>query len=105
MPIEGHWERTNTPLRRLTTRERNVAIAVVAATVLALAVLLVATAGDSRPGPAAGCINPIVAGRTGGEPVNACGAEAVAVCRRAAGLEGPYAEAVTSACVDARIEY
>jgi hypothetical protein len=105
MPLEGHWRRTNTPLRKLTHRERNAALAVLAATFVGLAILLLATAGDTRPGPAPGCIRATVAGRTGGEVVHPCGAEAIAVCRHAAGLEGPYAESVTSACVDARIKH
>src|SRR6184192_397944 len=76
MPLEGHWKRTNTPLRRLTRRERRVAIVsavLVLATVLAL---VLATVGDSRPGPKAGCIYAIVPGVMGATPVDACGVQA-----------------------------
>jgi hypothetical protein len=92
-------------LRKLTRRERSAALAVVAVTTIALAGILLFTAGDSRPGPAPGCIRTPIAGRTGGELVKACGAEAVAVCRQALGLEGPYAEAVIDDCVGRGIKY
>ena len=105
MPLEGHWKRTNTPLRRLTSRERNVVFAGLAATILTLAVLLAVTAGDSRPGPAPGCLRATVAGRTGGEPVNACGTQAVELCRRALVREDPWGEAVSSACREEKIEF
>ncbi len=104
MPLEeGHWRRSNTPLRRLTRRERNVVLAGLAVTVVALAALLLATAGDTQPAPGPGCIRVTVAGRTGGEPVHACGAEAIATCRQAARLDGPWAEAVSEGCAEASI--
>lgn len=105
MPLEGHWKRTNTPLRQLTPRERRVLVWGTLVTAIAILALVLATAGDSQPGPGPGCIRATVAGRTGGEPVNACGEEAVSVCRKAAGLEGPWAEAVSAACSDAAIRF
>jgi ABC-type hemin transport system substrate-binding protein len=98
MPLEGHWRRVNTPLRRVTTRERNVAIAVVAVTLVALAILILATAGDSRPAPARGCIRVVVAGRTGGEIVAGCGAEARATCARSATFDDPRAQKIVESC-------
>jgi hypothetical protein len=105
MPLEGQWQRTQTPLRKLTRHERNAAVAVAAVTTIALAGILLFTAGDSRPGPAPGCIRTPIAGRTGGELVKACGEEAVAVCRHASQLKGPYAEAVIEDCVTRGIKY
>lgn len=104
MPLEGHWERTQTPLRRLTARERNVAIAVLAVTVVSLLAILLATAWDDRPGPAAGCIETVVAGRVGGEPVSGCGAEARAICARASGFDDPRAEKIGDVCREAGID-
>lgn len=99
MPLEGHYQRVNTPLRKLTGRERKAVIWGTLATVVAMTALVLATAGsDSHPGPAPGCIRPTIAGRTGGEVQNACGAEAVALCERAAATEGPWAESVLSDC-------
>ncbi|MGB7587991.1 MAG: hypothetical protein WBM00_04715 [Solirubrobacterales bacterium] len=105
MPLEGHWERANTPLRRLTRRERNVAVAVLAVTVAAIAVLLLVTAGDSRPGPAPGCIRVQVAGKTGGEVIAACGAEARATCARGATYEGPQSQKIVEGCRQAGIRW
>ena len=98
MPLEGHWQRTNTPLRRLTNRERNVVIAGLGTTLIALAVLLLATAGDSRPPPAPGCISVPVAGRTGAELVHGCGTEAREICARAATRDDPGSDAIVASC-------
>jgi hypothetical protein len=98
MPLEGHFNRVNTPLRRLTKRERNVVIGGVSATFIALAVLLLATAGDSQPPPAPGCIRVAVAGRTGGELVHACGMEAREVCAHSATLDDPQSRTIAASC-------
>jgi hypothetical protein len=103
MPLEGHWRRTNTPLRRLTARERSVVIAGIAVTVVALAAVILATAGNSRPDPAPGCIFVVVAGRTGGESVHGCGAKAEGICAHAALYEDPRAEKILAACREASI--
>src|SRR5919204_5873922 len=50
MPLEGHWKRTNTPLRRLTRRERRVAIVSAGGGLLTGLAPVLAPGGDSRPG-------------------------------------------------------
>jgi len=104
MPLEGHYKRVNTPLRQLTPRERRVAIWGVVVTTIAMLALIFATAGDSQPAPAPGCIRAPIAGRTGAELIQACGSEAVQVCRRAYGSDERWAEPVSEACVDSRIK-
>jgi hypothetical protein len=103
MPLEGHFQRVNTPLRRLTKRERNVVIAGIAVTFVALAVLILATAGDSQPPPAPGCIRASVAGRTGAELIQVCGKEARELCARSAGRDEPQYLAIASSCSDQSI--
>jgi hypothetical protein len=103
MPLEGQWERTQTPLRRLTRRERGAAIALVAVTAVALAGLLLFTAGDSRPGPAPGCISVPIPGRTGAELVNGCGIKAREICARAATRDDPGSRAIAAECAERRI--
>ena len=103
MPLEGHFQRVNTPLRKLTVRERNVVIAGLLVTLLALLALLFATAGDTRPGPAAGCVSTVVAGRVGGEPVNGCGVKAEAICAHAAQFDDPRANKIVAACREAGV--
>jgi len=105
MPLEGHHGRVNTPLRKLTRRERNVAIGMIATTAIAIVVLIAVTAGNDHPAVGAGCIRVPVPGRTGGELVSGCGAEAQALCARASRYEGRRAELVLAACRDARIEF
>jgi hypothetical protein len=105
MPLEGHYKRTNTPLRRLTKRERNVVLSGLAVTVVALVALLLATAGDSQPAPGPGCIRVVVAGRVGGELVHACGAEAKATCARSATFDNERSHTVVTACREAGIKF
>jgi hypothetical protein len=103
MPLEGHWRRVNTPLRRLTTRERNIAIAVVAVTIAGIVALILATVNDSRPAPPAGCISATVAGFTGAEPLEACGAKARQICAIHAGRTDPRSSAINESCRQAGI--
>jgi hypothetical protein len=103
MPLEGHFQRVNTPLRRLTKRERNVLVAGLAITIVALVGLILATQSDSRPAPGPGCIYTVVAGRTGGEPVHGCGAEAEAICAHSARFDNPRSETVVEACREAGV--
>jgi type II secretory pathway component PulM len=98
MPLQGHWQRVNTPLRHLSRRERNVVIAVVAATLVAVVVLVLATVGDSRPEPARGCIYAIVPGVMGATPVDACGAEARRLCAARATRTDPGSRAIQASC-------
>lgn len=103
MPLEGHFQRVNTPLRRLTKRERNVVISGVIVTFIALAALLLATSGASQPPPAPGCIRVSVAGRTGAELIQACGKEARELCARSAGRDEPQYLAISAGCSDQSI--
>jgi hypothetical protein len=103
MPLEGHFQRVNTPLRRLTPRERNVLVAGTLVTAVAILALILATAGDSRPGPAAGCVSAVVAGRVGGEPVNGCGEQAKAICARSANYDNPRSRTIGEVCDEAGI--
>jgi hypothetical protein len=98
MPLEGHFQRVNTPLRRLTKRERNVVMTGVAVTFIALLALVLATAGDSQPPPAPGCIRASVAGRTGAELIQACGKEARELCARSRGRDEPQYLAIAASC-------
>jgi hypothetical protein len=103
MPLEGHWQRVNTPLRTLTSRERRLvsaaAVLIVAATI---ALVLFAASAKTAP-PRPGCINAIVPGAMGGQPVDACGARARRICRERLGLSDPGSLAVEVDCRRAKI--
>jgi hypothetical protein len=78
MPLEGHWQRQNTPLRSLGRREL-LAILAAVAVVAAIVVVAVTASGGSSPAQA-GCIDVTIPSTTGGARVHACGAEAKRFC-------------------------
>jgi hypothetical protein len=98
MPLEGQYERQTTPLYKLSSRELWAAFGALAVTVIAVIAIVAATAGDSNPAPARGCINPTVAGIVGAETINACGGEAAQICSHAAEFSGPRAETIVADC-------
>jgi hypothetical protein len=98
MPLEGHYERVNTPIRKLTSRERNAALAVLATTVVALLFVVFATASDSNPATPQGCIHARVAGIVGAQNIDACGAEAAARCAYAARFDDPRSNTIVAEC-------
>jgi hypothetical protein len=98
MPLEGHWERVNTPLRRLTRRERTIVVAAVTVTLAVVVALILATVGNSRPEPAPGCIYAIVPGVMGATPVDACGARAKRTCAEHATRTDPGSKAIQTSC-------
>jgi hypothetical protein len=102
MPLEGHWERVNTPLRRTTKREGRL-IAVVAALLVAaaLAVGVYAVLDDSASKPGPGCIEVTAAHARGGATIQACGADAARWCRIVAPRDDSLALKVKARCRDA----
>jgi hypothetical protein len=105
MPLEGHYERQTTPLYKLSPRELRAVFGVLAVTLVALLAVVLATVGDTRPGPAAGCISANVAGIVGAEMINPCGQEAIETCRHAAKFSGDRAETIVAACEEQRIAF
>jgi hypothetical protein len=105
MPLEGHYERQTTPLRKLNPRELKAAFGILAITLIALAVIVVLTAGDSRSPVAQGCIRPTVAGITGAETLYDCGQEAVNTCTHASEYTGARAETIVAECDDRGIKF
>src|SRR5262249_475743 len=111
MPLEGHYTTVNTPLRKLTARERNVVVAGLVVTVIAVLALLFVPSHNESPlldehgGAHAGCIEVAVAGRVGAEPIVGCGAKAEQICRRAAGYDVPRSETITAACTEAGVRF
>jgi hypothetical protein len=105
MPLEGHYERQTTPLRKLTPRELKAAFGVLAVTLAALLVVILMTVGDSPAPVAEGCIKTEVAGIVGAETIAACGREAVKTCSHAAEFTGARAETIVSDCRARGIEF
>jgi hypothetical protein len=105
MPLEGHYARQNTPLYKLSRREIRVAILILVITFVSILGIVIATAGDSNPPPAIGCINPTVAGIVGAETLNRCGQEAVDTCSHAAEFTGARAETIVANCEKQRVKF
>ena len=105
MPLEGHYERQTTPLRKLTPRELKAAFGVLAVTLVALLAVILMTVGDSPAPVADGCIKSEVAGIVGAETISACGREAVETCSHAAEFTGARAETIVSDCRARGIEF
>ena len=111
MPLEGHYNRVNTPLRKLTNRERNVLVAGLAVTVIAVLALLFVPAHNETPlldengGARSGCIEVAVAGRVGSEPIVGCGTKAEQICIKSANFDSPRSETITNACTEAGVRF
>jgi hypothetical protein len=105
MPLEGHYERQTTPLHKLSRRERKTAYGVLAATLVALLIVVIFTVGDSNPGPARGCIRSEVAGIVGSETISACGEEAIQACGHASEFTGARAETIVADCRSQGVRY
>jgi hypothetical protein len=111
MPLEGHYQRVNTPLRKLQGREIKVlVIGLVVTLAVCLGLLFLPSSshnsfiqGANEPG--SGCIEVGVAGRVGNEPVLGCGAKAEAICARAAGFDDPRAHTISAACEHAGVKF
>lgn len=98
MPLEGHYERQNTPLYKLSSREIKAATITLVVCVVAMLGVVIATAGDESPATPMGCIKASVAGIVGAETISGCGREAEEKCATAARLEGPRPETIVAEC-------
>jgi hypothetical protein len=106
MPLEGHYERQNTPLYKLSSREIRVAIGILAVTLVTIVTMVAITGtSNSNPAPAMGCINPTVAGIVGAETLNACGQEAVDICTHASEYSGARAETIIGNCEKQAVKF
>jgi hypothetical protein len=105
MPLEGHYKRQTTPLRKLTSRELKAAFGVLAVTLVAVIAVIALTAGDSTNPDAAGCTRSHVAGVVGSETFYACGQEAVQLCSRATEFNGARSETILADCKKNGIDF
>jgi hypothetical protein len=92
MPVEGHWERANTPLR---TRDRQVLRVVVVVAVLAVAGLGIAYAFRPAAQSNAGCVVANVPSTMGGATLRSCGLQAHKLCR----TQGKVDRVIAEACI------
>lgn len=103
MPLEGHWERQNTPLRRLTRREGRIVAVVAVVVALGGGAALYASLTSSTPRPAPGCISVTAASTMGAGQFQSCGAAAARICAAQAGRNDEFARSVLASCRQAGI--
>jgi hypothetical protein len=82
VPLQGHWDRVNTPLRKTTSRERWIvwvfgALLAIAATA---AVLVFVANGSNSPTVGPGCLRIEVGSTMGGGATTLCGQAARNFC-------------------------
>jgi hypothetical protein len=103
MPMEGHWDRLNTPVRETTPREKllvrgvlwALAVAVVATVVVAIATRDNGTSGSPL---AAGCIRIEVPSTMGGSASDLCGTTARQFCASPAAHTEPLEQTALPKC-------
>jgi hypothetical protein len=83
MPLEGHWKRINTPLRKTTRREGRLVAVFAALFAVALAVVLVLALRSGSTGGSA-CIDFTGTHAVGGATIHACGEDAKRWCESTA---------------------
>jgi hypothetical protein len=109
MPLEGHYKRVNTPLRKLNGREIKVlVVGTIVTVVVCLGLLFIPSSnGGAIIQDKAGksCVEVFVAGRVGSEPVVGCGAKAVSICQRASHFDNARANTIIDACLAEGIRY
>jgi hypothetical protein len=106
MPLEGHWERLNTPVRDTTSRERllvRVVLAVLVMAAVATVIVAIATRDNGTSGSplAAGCIRIEVPSTMGGSASDLCGSQAASFCRSEAAHSPPLDDTALPKCRDA----
>jgi hypothetical protein len=101
MPLEGHWERTSTPLRETTLRERRLLLAVSLLLGVAVVAAVFVAIASSSPATPAGCIRIEAASTMGSGTTQICGDAAVAFCRGSAAHSAALEQAALPKCRDA----
>jgi hypothetical protein len=84
MPLEGHWKRIQTPLRKTTRREGRLVAAVAGLFAVAVVVVLIVALQSGSSGAGPGCINVTGTHAVGGASIHACGQSAARWCHSAA---------------------
>jgi hypothetical protein len=106
VPLQGHWDRVNTPLRETTPREKvlvRVFWGLLAAAAVATVIVAIATSGNGTTGTPleAGCIRIELPSTMGGSSSDLCGSKAVSFCRSPAANSPPLNETALPKCRDA----
>lgn len=98
MPLQGQWNRINTPVRKLGLRERRIVIALGVMLVGACVAAVIVAIGTSAPAIPAGCIRIEVPSTTGGGVTQLCDSAARSFCRSTAANTPPLRDTALPKC-------
>jgi hypothetical protein len=98
MPMQGHWERLQTPLRKTSRREGRLIAVVGGLVAVGLAVFLYVAIQGGSSAPDQGCVEVTAAHSTGGATLRACGEKAERWCRSSANTPEPLARQLRREC-------
>lgn len=100
MPVEGQWERSQTPLRRLTRRELRLLKGFLAVLLVATVATVALALTQSAPAVPPDCIQVTGGSTMGAGNYRVCGADRATWCRQAAGRDDPTSQKVAARCRD-----
>jgi hypothetical protein len=105
VPLQGHWQKVNTPLRETTSRERllvRIVAALLAVAAIGTVIVAIATSGNGTSGTAlgAGCIRVELPSTMGGVASDLCGKTAREFCLSHAANSEPLDNQVQPKCRD-----
>jgi len=98
VPLQGHWERVNTPLRKTTMRERRILWVVVALLAVACIAGAIVAFGSSSPSTPAGCIHLEAPSTMGGVASDICGNDAKTLCTGQQARTDPLSATILPQC-------
>jgi hypothetical protein len=98
MPLQGHWDRVNTPLREVGGRERRIAWVIGGLLAVAAIVAVALAIGASSPGTPAGCIRVDLPSTMGGGTPQLCESAARSFCLSTAANTPPLRDTVLPKC-------
>jgi hypothetical protein len=101
VPLQGHWQRVNTPLRQTTPRERRLVKVVIVLLAAAIAATVIVAVATSSSGPGAGCIRVELPSTMGGSSTDLCGRKAKAFCQGPVAHKPPLNATALPKCRDA----
>ena len=101
MPLEGHWQKVNTPLRETTRREKLLVRVALAVGAIAAIVLVIVSIGSSSP---AGCVHVELPSTMGAVASDLCGKTAREFCQSSAAHTEPLNHTALPKCRDAGFE-
>jgi hypothetical protein len=104
VPLQGHWEKVNTPLRATTGRERLLLRVAGALGALAVIAAVIVAIGSSSPSTPAGCIHVELPSTMGAVASDLCGRTARQFCQSAAAHTEPLNHTALPKCRDAGLD-